>query len=60
VTTTATVLRDNVKQEVKLPEIVPGDIIYLSAGDITPADARLITAKDLFVNQSVLTGNHSQ
>jgi P-type Mg2+ transporter len=56
VTTTATLLRDNVKQEVKLPEIVPGDIIYLSSGDITPADARLITAKDLFVNQSSLTG----
>jgi Mg2+-importing ATPase len=56
VTTTATVLRDNVKSEVKLSEIVPGDIIYLSAGDITPADARIITAKDLFINQSALTG----
>src|SRR3990170_1343669 len=56
VTTTATVIRDNVKQEIKLSEIVPGDIIYLSAGDIAPADARVITAKDLFVNQSGLTG----
>ncbi|MEM3446209.1 MAG: magnesium-translocating P-type ATPase [Candidatus Korarchaeum sp.] len=56
VTTTATVLRDGVKQEVKLSEIVPGDIVYLVAGDIVPADARLIVAKDLFVNQSVLTG----
>ena len=56
VTTTATVLRDNVKSEVKLSEIVPGDIIYLSAGDITPADARVVTAKDLFINQSALTG----
>jgi Mg2+-importing ATPase len=56
VTTTATVLRDNIKQEIKFPEIVPGDIIYLSAGDIAPADARVITAKDLFVNQSALTG----
>ena len=56
VTTTATVLRDNVKQEIKLSEIVPGDIIYLSAGDIAPADARIITAKDLFMNQSALTG----
>ena len=53
---TATVLRDGVKREVRLNEIVPGDIIYLSAGDIVPADARVITAKDLFVNQSVLTG----
>ncbi len=56
VTTTATVLRDNVKQEVKLSEIVPGDIIFLSAGDIAPADARVIAAKDLFMNQSSLTG----
>ncbi len=56
VATSATVLRDNTKQEIKLPLIVPGDIIYLSAGDITPADARIIEAKDLFVNQSALTG----
>ena len=56
ITTTATVLRDGAKQEIKLPEIVPGDIIYLSAGDIIPADSRLVTAKDLFVNQSALTG----
>jgi Mg2+-importing ATPase len=56
VTTTATVIRDNNRKEVKLSEIVPGDIVYLSAGDIVPADARAITAKDLFVNQSALTG----
>ncbi|MEM2910242.1 MAG: magnesium-translocating P-type ATPase [Nitrososphaerota archaeon] len=56
VTTTATVLRDGAKQEVRLSEIVPGDIVYLSAGDIVPADARVITAKDLFLNQSALTG----
>jgi Mg2+-importing ATPase len=56
VTTTATVLRDNVKQEIKFPEIVPGDIIYLSAGDIAPADSRVLSAKDLFINQSSLTG----
>ncbi len=56
VTTTATVLRDNTKKEVKLHDIVPGDIIYVSAGDISPADARVITAKDLFINQSALTG----
>jgi Mg2+-importing ATPase len=56
VTTTATVLRDGVRREVKLPEVVPGDIIYLSAGDIAPADARVINAKDLFINQSALTG----
>ncbi len=40
----------------KLHDVVPGDIIFLSAGDIAPADARAIAAKDLFVNQSALTG----
>jgi Mg2+-importing ATPase len=46
------------KQPVELPieELVPGDIIHLSAGDMVPADLRLIAAKDLFVNQSSLTG----
>ncbi|MEM2089290.1 MAG: magnesium-translocating P-type ATPase [Thermoproteota archaeon] len=56
VATTATVLRDGVKREIGLAEIVPGDIIFLSAGDIVPADARVMSAKDLFVNQSALTG----
>ena len=56
VRTTATVLRDGVRQEVKLSEVVPGDIVSLSAGDIVPADARIVNAKDLFVNQSALTG----
>jgi Mg2+-importing ATPase len=56
VSTTATVLRDNTKNELKLSLIVPGDIIFLSAGDIAPADARIIDAKDLFINQSALTG----
>ncbi len=56
VTTTATVLRDQIKQEVKLSDIVPGDILFLSAGDIVPADARVFSAKDLFINQSALTG----
>jgi len=52
----ATVLRDGVKRDVKISEIVPGDIIFLSAGDVVPADARVISAKDLFVDQSALTG----
>ena len=56
VATTATVLRDGVKTEIKLTEIVPGDIVLLSAGDIVPADSRVINAKDLFLNQSSLTG----
>jgi Mg2+-importing ATPase len=56
VSTTATVVRDSTKKEIRLSQIVPGDIIYLSAGDIAPADARIISAKDLFINQSALTG----
>jgi Mg2+-importing ATPase len=56
VATTGTVLRNGVKTEVKLPEIVPGDIVYLSAGDIVPGDSRLISAKDLNLNQGALTG----
>ncbi len=56
VTTKATVQRDGTKQEVKLSEIVPGDIVYLIAGDLVPADCRLISAKDLNINQSALTG----
>lgn len=56
VTTTATAFRDGTLKEVKLVEIVPGDLIRLSAGDMVPADARVITAKDLFINQSALTG----
>ena len=39
-----------------MDELVPGDIVYLSAGDMIPADMRLIAAKDLFVAQSALTG----
>jgi Mg2+-importing ATPase len=56
VTTTATVLRNGAKREVKLSEIVPGDVVNLSAGDMVPADSRILTAKDFFVNQSALTG----
>lgn len=52
VATTATALRNGVKTEVKLVEIAPGDVILLSAGDIVPADSRVISAKDLFLNQS--------
>ncbi len=55
--TTATVSReDDGKKEVPLAEIIPGDIIYLSAGDMIPADVRIITCKDLFVSQASLTG----
>ncbi|HXR64188.1 MAG TPA: magnesium-translocating P-type ATPase, partial [Rudaea sp.] len=44
------------KLEVPIDGLVPGDIVYLSAGDMVPADLRLLTAKDLFINQSALTG----
>jgi Mg2+-importing ATPase len=56
VSTTATAIRDGRAQEVPLAQIVPGDIVHLSAGDMVPADGRLITAKDFFVDQSALTG----
>jgi P-type Mg2+ transporter len=42
--------------DVPIEQIVPGDIVLLSAGDMIPADMRLISAKDLFINQSALTG----
>lgn len=58
VTNTASVYRDGNRhsQEVDMRDIVPGDIIYLSAGDMIPADVRVIECKDLFVGQSSLTG----
>lgn len=56
VKTTATVIRNGKKKEVDLINICPGDIVYLSAGDLIPADLRIIESKDLYVNQSFLTG----
>ncbi len=56
VSTTATVIREGKQREVKLEAIVPGDIIHLASGDMIPADVKLIVSKDLFVNQSALTG----
>lgn len=56
VETTATVTRNGVKSEVPVDELVPGDIVHLSAGDMIPADLRLLNAKDLFVSQAALTG----
>jgi P-type Mg2+ transporter len=53
---TATALRDGNPREVPLHEIVPGDVVVLTAGDMVPGDVRLLTAKDLFINQSSLTG----
>ena len=58
VTSTAAVLRAGMgrPQEVPIATLVLGDIVYLSAGDMVPADVRLIAAKDLFVSQAMLTG----
>lgn len=53
---TATVLRDGSWREIARREVVPGDIVRLVAGDLVPADARLIEAKDLHVQQAALTG----
>jgi Mg2+-importing ATPase len=44
------------KVEVPIEQLVPGDVVHLAAGDMIPADLRLLAAKDLFVNQSALTG----
>lgn len=57
VTLTTLVERQGIgRKEIPISELVPGDIIYLAAGDIVPADVRIIKTKDLFVDQAVLTG----
>src|SRR5271157_2729651 len=53
---TATVLRGGERKEIPRRDVVPGDIIRLSAGDLVPADARLLIARDLYVQQGMLTG----
>lgn len=53
---TATVLRDGAWRELPRRELVPGDVIHLSAGDLVPGDARLLEARDLHVQQAALTG----
>ena len=50
------VLRDGEEAEIKITEVVPGDIVLLQAGSIVPADVRLLVAKDFFLSQSSLTG----
>lgn len=57
ITTTCTVTRKGQKMaEIPLDEVVVGDIVHLSAGDMLPADVRILDAKDLFVSQASLTG----
>ena len=56
ISVTATVLRSGQTREVPLQQLVPGDVVKLSAGDMVPGDVRLLSAKDLFVIQATLTG----
>lgn len=57
VTTTAAVLRKGKKrEEIVMKQIVPGDIVYLAAGDMIPADCRVVESIDLFIGESMLTG----
>ncbi|MEG0414863.1 MAG: magnesium-translocating P-type ATPase [Erysipelothrix sp.] len=55
-TTTLVERRGQGKQELPIDEVVVGDMIYLSAGDMIPADMRILEAKDLFITQAALTG----
>jgi Mg2+-importing ATPase len=52
----ASVLRDGVPQDIPVNAVVPGDVVLLSAGDLIPADARVLEARDFFVTQALLTG----
>ena len=52
----ATVRRDGASLSVPIDQLVPGDVVELMAGDLVPADARLLESRDLFVNQALLTG----
>jgi Mg2+-importing ATPase len=56
VTPTATVLRDGSWQEINRHEVVPGDIVRVAAGDLIPADGKLLESRDLYVQQAALTG----
>jgi len=60
VSNTATVRRRNaeghLRAELPIKQLVPGDVVIFSAGDMIPADCRLLTAKDLFVSQAAMTG----
>ncbi|MDR3207615.1 MAG: magnesium-translocating P-type ATPase [Oscillospiraceae bacterium] len=55
-TTTSVQRREEGRIEIPLEEVVVGDVVHLAAGDMIPADMRVISAKDLFVSQSALTG----
>src|SRR6266498_4166768 len=52
----ATAIRDGRPREVPAREVVPGDVVRLSAGDLVPGDGRLLSSRDLFLNEAALTG----
>jgi P-type Mg2+ transporter len=53
---TTTAVRENRPEEIPLGQLVPGDLVKLCAGDMIPADVRLVSSKDLFITQATLTG----
>ena len=55
-TTTAVQRVEDGREEIELEDVVVGDLVHLAAGDLIPADMRIIRAKDLFISQSALTG----
>ncbi len=54
--TRVTAFRDGRERDLPIAELVPGDLVRLTAGDIVPADARVLTARNFYVNESALTG----
>ena len=56
IVSTTKVIRDNKELEIKVENVVVGDVISLNAGSIIPADCIVVNSKDLFVNESVFTG----
>ena len=52
----ATVVRDGAAQEIRVEDVVPGDVVHLAAGDMIPGDVRVVEAKDLFVDSRVAHG----
>lgn len=51
-----TVLRDNQKKEIPIEEVVPGDIVWLNAGDIIPGDSLILDSQELFIDEAAFTG----
>jgi P-type Mg2+ transporter len=56
ISVTASVSRDGAAHEIPVAQLVPGDVVQLTAGDMVPGDVRIVQAKDLFVSQGALTG----